>query len=165
MVQKGRKPSRPSPNPNHPRNLTDVARALNISYDRCRRLRQDGLQVRPDGSYDLTEARAYDRARRARSPGLGTEAARVWNDRLTKARALQAERDLSVSLGLVVDVDEVRQQWRRRLGQIKSRLSSVGRDLAPRLAKRGPQEIQAILDERVIEILRELARTGEDSEG
>jgi hypothetical protein len=63
----------------------------------------------------------------------------------------------------LIDIDEVKRQWRRRLSQIKGRMSGLGGELAPRLAHRGPQEVQAILDERVIEILRELARTGNAS--
>jgi hypothetical protein len=156
MAHKGRKPTRPNANPN---NLTEVARALNISYDRCRRLRQDGLQVRPDGSYDLTEARAYDRARRARTPGLGSETARVWHERFVRAKTRAAETELARSLKLIIDIDEARQQWRRRTEQIRNRLAVVGQQLAPRIAHRGPQEVQAILDERVMKILRELART------
>ncbi len=55
-------------------------------------------------------------------------------------------------------MDEVKPQWRRRLEQIKGHLQLFGRAIAPRLAHRGPQEIQAIIDQRVMEILHQLAR-------
>lgn len=98
----------------------------------------------------------FDEARRARSPGLESEAAVTWNERLKKAKALQAERDLAISLDLWIDVDVAKQFWRMRMVQIKNKLKGLGRELAPRLAHRGPQEIQAIIDERVMEAMREL---------
>src|SRR5687768_1591732 len=98
MALRGKKACPAPSNPDRPNNLRDLAGRLGIPYDRARKLRQDGLSIQPDGTYDLVEARAFDRARRARSPGLETEGARTWNDRFKKAKALQAERDLAVSL-------------------------------------------------------------------
>lgn len=143
--------------PRGPRPYPPAGR-LGISYERARRLRKNGLNVQPDGTYDLTEARAFDAARRARTPGLESDAARSWNNRLKKAKALRAEHDLAISLQLVVDVDEVRRQWRRQTEQIRNRLTIVGRELVPRIAHRGPQEILAIMDQHMLQILRELAR-------
>jgi hypothetical protein len=108
----------------------------------------------------LEEARELDDARRTRTPGLESDVAVSWNERFKKAKTLQAETDLARSLQLVVDVDEVRQQWRRRTDQIRNRLTCVGRELAPRIAHRGPQEIWAIMDQHMFQILRELARSG-----
>jgi hypothetical protein len=159
MARNGRPPIPPRDS-SHPQTLRELAGILHISYDRARRLRQDGLSLRSDGRYDLHEALALNEARRARTPGLETDVARSWNDRLKKARALQAEHDLAVSLQLVMDVDEVRTQWRRRLTQIHRHLSGLGSELAPRLAHRGPQEILAIMDQHVLQILRELADPG-----
>jgi hypothetical protein len=157
MAHRGRRPRRPSKNPDRPENLQDLAGRLGISYDRARRLRQDGLKVGPDGGYDLDEAMEFDEARRARSPGLESEMAITWNEELKKIRTQILRRDLAKSLELLVDVDEAKRRWRTRMVQIKNRLKALGRELAPRLAHRGPQEVQAIIDERIMEILRELA--------
>ena len=42
--------------------------------------------------------------------------------------------------------------------QIRIRLTSVGQELARRIAHRGPQEILAFMDQHMLQILRELAR-------
>lgn len=155
----GPRPLPPPIDPDRPSSLRELAGQLGISYERARRLRKNGLQVKPDGTYDLSEARMFDAARRARTPGLETEGMVAWNNRLRKAKALQAERDLVRSLERVVDVDEVRRQWHARMVQIKNRLTDIGRELAPHLAHRGPQEVLAIMDQHILQILRDLANT------
>jgi hypothetical protein len=105
MALRGKKACPAPSNPDRPNNLRDLAGRLGIPYDRARKLQQDRLSIHTDGTYDIREAMEFDRARRARTPGLESEAARTWNDRLKKAPALQAERDLAISLNLWIDIE------------------------------------------------------------
>ena len=57
LPRKGRPPIPPRDS-SQPRTLRELAGLLHISYDRARRLRQDGLSIRSNGAYDLHEALA-----------------------------------------------------------------------------------------------------------
>jgi hypothetical protein len=80
-----------------------------------------------------------------------------WKDRRAKALALKAELTLNIATGKLIERSRVVREWQMRLIQTKNQLLALGREFAPRLMGRNPQEIQAMIETRACEILRALA--------
>ena len=68
-----------------------------------------------------------------------------------------AELEYAQARGEVVSRAKINQEWNRGVLAVKNRLIGLGRELAPHLTGRGPQEIRSVIDSRVFEILRLLA--------
>jgi bifunctional ADP-heptose synthase (sugar kinase/adenylyltransferase) len=81
----------------------------------------------------------------------------TWKDRRMRALALKAELKLDVATGKLIERSHVVREWKTRVVQTKNQLLGLGREFAPRLMGKSPQEIQALIDARVCEILRALA--------
>jgi hypothetical protein len=81
----------------------------------------------------------------------------TWKERRIKALALAAETDLAERTKQLVPISEVRAAWGLQATKIKNAFKGLGRQLASLLLQRGPQEIQAIIDRRVLEILNDLS--------
>ena len=150
---------KPIPPSRKARSLRELAARLSIPYERARRLRMDGLQPEPDGVYDLNKAREFLHARTLRGPMWATASkdAQSLKLRALKAAAESAEIKVALARSQLVEKAEVEREWRQRVVTVKNRLKALGRELAPRLAGNGPQEIQAVVDARVLEILRLLS--------
>jgi hypothetical protein len=86
-----------------------------------------------------------------------TRAKLSWKERRAKALALKAELKLDIATGKLIERSHVVREWRTRLIQTKNQLLALGRELAPRLMGKTPQEIQAMIETRASEILRALA--------
>ena len=64
---------------------------------------------------------------------------------------------MEVRRGQLVPIAEVRAAWGLQATKMKNAFKGLGRQLAPLLLQRGPQEIQAVIDRRVLEILNDLS--------
>ncbi len=155
----GRKLRPPTNDPRRASSLREVAARLGIPYEAARRLRRDGLETEPDGTFDIQKAKAFRESRAARGPNWPnpTHKAFTWKERKLKAGALHAEMELAQALGRLVEKEEVKREWRERVVTVKNRLKALGREVAPRVTGKGPQEAQAVIDSRVLEILRLLS--------
>jgi hypothetical protein len=131
---------------------------LSISRSTARNLRRDGLS-RSEHGYSLDEAAELLRRRSLRLAHLkGTSQSAVD----AKARKLSADADMAeleyeVARGELVPRKKVIHEWNRAVLIVKNRLIGLGRESAPHLTGRGPQEIRSVIDGRVFEILRLLA--------
>ena len=141
------------------RSLRELASALGIGYQRARRLRMDGLEREGDGTYNLSKAREFIRLRTLRGPTWVTASAdaQYLKLRTLKAAAESAEIKVAQARSRLVEKAEVEREWRQRVVTVKNRLKALGREVAPRVAGKGPQEVQAVIDSRVLEILRLLS--------
>lgn len=143
--------------------LSELARALGVSRRTIDRLIADGLRPDADGRYDLETAWRFRLARAGRGQhyAAASPSATAWQARRLRALAMRAERELQEKLRSLVSIDEARREWRRNVNRITRMCRGLGRELAPRLVGKGPHEIQATIDERVMQLLRELADAGE----
>jgi hypothetical protein len=80
-----------------------------------------------------------------------------WKERRMRALALKAELKLDIATGKLIERSHVVREWQMRLIQTKNQLRGLGREFAPRLMGKTPQEIQAMIETRASEILRALA--------
>jgi hypothetical protein len=146
----------------------ELARRLSVSRSTVDRLCKDGLKPDTTGHYDLDEARELQRVRVLRM----RETASIGDAQKKGALALKesrlrvdlemAEHKLAVARGEYIPRDTVIHEWRRAAVSVKNRFLGLGRALAPHLAWKGPREIEAVINQRVFEILRLIARQGED---
>jgi hypothetical protein len=140
--------------------LRELAGRLGINYERARRLRKDGLQTKPDGTFDVNEAKAFLKARAARTSGVNASPeARAWSERRLKAITLRLEKELADAEARFISRKQVAKEWAQNVREIKTVFASLGSDLAPRLVGKGPQEIQAIVDADIRARLRALAQS------
>lgn len=157
MAQKGRPISRPM-NPDNVTSLYDLARGLKCSYDQAVRLRKDGLTAEPDGTFSLAKAAWFLKQRLARAPHHPESTMAItWKERRIKALALGAEIELAERTKQLVAKADVRRAWGLQATKVTNAFKGLGRQIAPLLSHKGPQEIQALVDRRVLEILKELS--------
>lgn len=152
------RPLKPSAPPGAKRvdSLTDLARALGYSTESLRKAKENGeIIVAPDGTMSVEQARAamLERAERGRQLGKNSE----WREREQRAKALEREVKLQKTVEKLVDKDEVRMEWDRAVTRVKQAMLGIGRELAPTLVNKGPHEIQALIDVKIFEVLRNLA--------
>lgn len=167
-------PKRPRGRPAHktsprPRNLRELAGPLGVSYQTALKLRKDGLiHVEKDGTYDVATCKraAAQSASRGKAGsfrvGAGDEGpisseAKRWDTEWRKAKALDAQIDLKKKLGQLVEKSDVRQAWGERTKPVKDALMVLGREMEQRLFGKSRRDIRAIVDGRIIEILKMLA--------
>lgn len=159
MARKGRPLRRPSSDPRKAASLLEGAKRLGITYTKAKRLRQDGWESDRTGKLDLAEGERLLKERMSRAPDFGGDstAAVTWKERKLKAQALGAEIELAERTKQLVAKSDVRRYWGMQSVRVVNAFKGMGRALAPLLAHKGPQEIQAIIDRRVFEILKELS--------
>jgi hypothetical protein len=138
--------------PKNPRSIRGFARTLGVSQQRVQALKKEGkLQFDEKGGVDQEASLRMHQQRldaQARSP---SKQVKEFYD------AKRAKLDYEKAAGAVVDREQVRQEWNRISLAIKNAFLGLGRELAPLLVGRGPQETKAVIDRRVFEILRLLA--------
>jgi hypothetical protein len=154
------KPGRSSSSLGCVASLDALAQSLSISRSTAKNLRRDGLSRREQG-YSLDEAAELLRRRSLRLAHLkGTSQSAVdAKARKLLADANMAELEYAQAKGEVVSRTKVTSEWNRAVLIVKNRLIGLGRELAPHLTGRGPQEIRSVVDSRIFEILRLLAHT------
>jgi hypothetical protein len=74
-----------------------------------------------------------------------------------------AEHKLACARGEFISKRDVVRAWREAVVTVKNRFLSLPRELAPHLVGRGPREIESVLNGRICEILRLLARSEDRS--
>ncbi len=142
------------------KSLMQLARTLNLSYQRVCRLSHRGvIQKTHQGGYNVTEARKAIREHEAATPGGSpNKFSTKWDMRLRKAKALMAELELGLlKQDLVVKKDVVNEIIQREL-EFKDRIFALPHQVAPLLAHKEPREIAEILHERLVEIFKAFVR-------
>jgi hypothetical protein len=81
----------------------------------------------------------------------------TWKERRLKAQALREEIDLAEHTKKLIPLADARRAWGIQATKVKNAFKGLGRHLAPLLLHRGMQEMQAIIDRRVLEILNDLS--------
>lgn len=149
--------------------LSELAKRLGVSRDTAQRWRVDGLEPDADGYYSIEEAKGFHHHRQLRAGIRGKVPGKPGNaetpldvaidakQRKLKADADRAEFELAKAKGEYIARNLVQREWKTRCVQVRGRMIGLGREIAPRLVGRGAREIQAMIDQRVFEILRLLA--------
>jgi hypothetical protein len=152
--------------PNQANTLPELAQKMSVPLMRVKRLVRDGLCRRADGSFSLEDARLLAQERSSRGPDpLGDSAKGLyWKRRKLRAEAKQRELDFEVSRGKLVALADVKRIWLSECVKITNALKGLGRQIAAQCSHRGPQEIQAVVDKRVLEILRDLHNRTESTQ-
>ena len=137
--------------------LRSLAERLQVSNSSIKNLRRDGLRSCARG-YRLSEARKLlgIRSLRARNVAASPDALTLKTQKL-ELDVQRARFELEVSKGEWVRKLDVSREWRRQVIIVRDRFKNLGREVAPLLVGRGPREIQAMLDQKIYEILRLLA--------
>lgn len=153
------------------RSQRELSRRMGVSRSTIDRWRRDGLKPDSHGHFDINEAREFQRVRALRAREVTEEGEQrrldvldLKEDRLRVDLQL-AEYKLLIAKDEYVSRQTVIQEWRRGVVNVKNRFLGLGRELAPLLTGRGPQEVKALIDARVYEILRLLARGDARSNG
>jgi hypothetical protein len=145
-----------------------LSRRLRVSRSTIDRLIKDGLKADSHGEYSVDQAQQLQRVRalRMRDATADSEERREGALQLKEARLRvdleMAEHKLAVAREEYIPRDTVILEWRRAAVSVKNRFLGLGREMAPHLAGKGPREIESLINQRVFEILRLLARQGED---
>lgn len=140
-----------------------LSRRLRVSRSTIDRLVKDGLQADKNGEYSVAQAEELQRVRALRMRDAATEgekrregALQLKESRLRVDLEMAAHK-LAVAKGEVISRTAVGIEWRRAVVTVKNRLLSLGRECAPLVVGKGPQEAKAIIDRKVFEALRALA--------
>ncbi len=141
----------------------ELARRLSVSRSTIDRLIKDGLKADGHGEYSVAQAEHLQRVRSLRMRDVATEG----NERREGALQLKeaklrvdlelAEHKLAVARGEFISKDFVVLEWRRAAVSVKNRFLGLAREMAPHLTGKGPREIEALLNQRIYEILRLIA--------
>ena len=147
-----------------------LSRRLRVSRSTIDRLIKDGLKVNGRGKYSVSQAEELQRVRALRMRDAVADgkdrregALQLKEDRLRVDLQL-AEHKLKVARGEYIPRETVILEWRRSAIAVKNRFLGLGRELAPHLTGKGPREIEALLNQRIYEILRLIARQGDTDE-
>lgn len=157
--QRPGRPLKPSAPPGAQRvdSVSDLARITGYGRESLRKARENGeILVASDGTMSVEQARAVMEERAERGQG-GLGKSSEWREREIRAKALQREMRVQKEAGTLIEKSTVRVEWERSVTRVRQALLGLGRELSPRLMNKGPQEIQAIIDLKVYEILRSLA--------
>ena len=142
--------------PNQANSQSELGQKTGLPRQRIKRLVRDGLRRRADGTFHVADALRLAERRSLRDPGFfgNSEAAHLWLERRNRAIALRLEHELSARTRELVSIVDVRRCWSLQADKVKKAFSGLGADLAPQMAGRGPQEIEAVRTQRVLFVLR-----------
>ncbi len=128
-----------------------LAKKLGISRQRVSALKQEG-KLKTDGDdLDIDASARMHQERLAAQQRSPSRQIKDFYD------AKMAKLEFEKASGVLVEVPKVQQEWRKSVVAVKTRFLGLGRELAPHLTGKGPQEIKTVIDKRVFEILRLLA--------
>ena len=134
-------------------------KTVQCSRQTIKRYRDAGFDVDTDGKPDpvkIARVKAY-KATVGKAGTSRDENARYWDTRFRKAKAKRAEKELALTEGEFVRTADVVAEWRGRVIGLRTLLTGLGREVAPRLVGKNAREVQALIDVRCFEILRTFA--------
>lgn len=142
-----------------------LARALGVTAPAIVKWKRAGMPT------DSIEAAQAWRAARVR-PRVKSKPAPVadddcttyhgWRTRRERAQALQAERELRVRGGELVEVEAVIAILARRFGVARDRLLGIPSRVAPQVAGLGVHEAGALLEAEILAALEEISAASDD---
>jgi hypothetical protein len=144
-----------------------LSRRLRVSRSTIDRLIRDGLKADSHGEYSVDQAQQLQRVRALRMREVVADrqerrqGALELKESKLRVDLEMAEHKLAVARGAYIPRDTVILEWRRAAVSVKNRFLGLGREMAPHLTGKGPREIEALLNQRIYEILRLIARQGD----
>ena len=143
--------------PKPPSNVRDLAKAINLSPTIVQQMVANGeIAKGADGCFDIAAALKVKEERARRQKGgvvYDPELQAIKVQREKNKMALEA-LELAQKADKVVQKADIVREWSHLMLELKHRLTGLGREIAPLVMGRSPQEVQAIIDGRVFEILR-----------
>jgi phage terminase Nu1 subunit (DNA packaging protein) len=137
---------------------TEVAALLDLSERRIQQLHSEGLPRNGTGRGGLYVWDAVLAWHMGRISGSGSEEPLNHGDRLKKVKADDAELDLAVKLGTLMEVNKVRESWANQCAAMRGRLLSIPSTAAVKI---DPSHTQAqreeIIRKDIYEALENLA--------
>lgn len=139
--------------------LATIAKFLDLTERRVNQLVNEKVLPRSErGKYPfLAVVKAYIKYLRARADG-GSISLTDERTRLARIKVEVEQVGLDRLKGNLLDRAETVQEQVLREIEFKTALLPIGRDLAPKLIGKGIREIDAIITEKVHNVLRRLAR-------
>jgi len=136
-----------------------LARALGVSRATVTKWVADGLEPERDGSFDLRKGRAWKKiaATKMKAGTARTVIGKTADERYREAKASKAEDELQRSRGELVLIADITRLWTDQILNIKQHLLSFGQVIAPQLVGRSIRQIQAEIDQKMFQILSQLA--------
>lgn len=142
-----------------PSSVRALAKAINVAPRIVQEMVDNGeITKGPDGRFDVSVALKVkeERARRQRGGFVyDPELQELKIKRETNRFHLEA-LTLAEKAHQVVRKEKVIREWSYVVLEMKQRMAGLGREVAPLVIGRSPQEVQAIIDGRVFEIMRAL---------
>lgn len=139
------------------RTQEEVAKALHVSVRSVQHWVRDGMPRGPEGYYDLIDIQTWRATKNRKDKNSDEEDKIKWEVRHREYRARLTELELKKAYGLVLNKEEVEAGRVARILTVKRALLLLGKTVAPVIVGMEPREIQAYIDERVKEIIRQFA--------
>lgn len=140
----------------------EVAEAFKVSVRTVAYWARDGMPVTEDEQYDIREITAWrmmlqGRGGKKKNPDTGDPDTVDWETEYRKFKALLIEIDYEKALGDVIPREDVEKGRVARILAVKRALIALPRALAPQLIGSDPREIEAIIMDRIREVISKFA--------
>lgn len=135
-----------------------VARVFEVTSRTVSRWVTDGMPVRPDGKFSITEIQTW-RLLKAKNGANGNQKSFGCGEKekheaiFRKYKAKLAEIDYKAAIGDLISKVEVEREMVSKILVVKSALLGIPRRLAPQLVGLEARQIEVILKERMEEIV------------
>lgn len=140
------------------RTREEVGKAFGVSARSVQYWLKDGMPKTPEGHYDLIMIQTW-RNNKNKKPEKSNDLDKInWDIKYREYRARLSELDLKKANGLVIDREEVETGRVARIMAVKRSFLLLGRTVAPIIVGMEAREIQAHIDEKVKEIIKQFGR-------
>lgn len=133
--------------------LEAVANAFKVSLRSAQRWASEGMPVSSEGVYDLIEIQAW----RHTKSEISSSDNKSWETAYRKFKALLAEIEYQKRIGDLVPREEVEAGMIDRITAVKMQFLALPQRLAPQLDGLDVNEREALLTDRIEEIIQEFA--------
>ena len=134
----------------------ELARIMKITARTVRSWKSDGMPVEKDGCYNLEKIITWRIQKEQKKSKVGSPELRKHEIEYRKFRALQVRLDYEIKAEKYLPVDEVEAAWRNTLTILKNNLLNLPRQISPQLENLEVLEIEAILTDRIREMIQRL---------
>jgi len=135
-----------------------LAECLGVTRRTIANWKKEGMPIEADGSYDPVRIALWNSAIfDDDDTGIISEKSH-WDVEFRKFRALLAKAQYERETGSLISLDAVKELLTNRAVELKKSLLSLARRTALKLADKPLDEVQRILEEEVLEILRSYSR-------
>ncbi|MDD4940257.1 MAG: hypothetical protein PHI60_08920, partial [Candidatus Omnitrophica bacterium] len=136
--------------------VEQVAAAFGVSVRTAYNWFRDGCPKSEDGGYDLIEIQAWRSLRGVRRTGTQSEKDK-WDIKYREMKALLAEIEYKKRIGELIPKEEVEAGMINRITAVKMQFLALPKRVAPQLEGLTVPEREALLSDRLKEIIRGFA--------